>query len=350
MASYNNLYAPNSLGYKKAVSYSGDMESYKPWHLLGKKDVTETFSKKYRNNWAIVAEKRYKGNRFGYYLQFPLMLILTAFGIFFMPATIGVIFSGTVIIFFGTLASNYYFVFLALYGAFIIISYANGDKKNNALHLFYFILLIIASSFTVNQSDIPVFTGSFVSFLMLFFLLVAPAAYFPGKTRKITGFFLGLLVSSTIWLQNYRYADPAKIPVPGADIIFGASGSGFSGSLPQLPVVNSSLVDMNGKRVNEQGVIIPEGSDIQFEFNAKSITDRPLYLMIRSDFVYPITLNIGVNGQAHVTSVSAPALGGFFDYMPVMLPRNLFVPGKNRVNLHLDHGPAFAIYHVWLYQ
>ena len=350
MVSYNNLYAPNSLGYKKAISYSGDMESYKPWHLLGKKDLTETFSKKYRNSWAAVAENRYKGNHFGYLLKFPLMLALTIFGIYFMPAILGIIFSGTVIIFLGTLAPNYYFVFLALYGAFIIISYATGDKNNNALHLFYFISFIIASSITVNQSDIPVFTGSFVSLLMLFFLFIAPTAYLPGKTRKITGFSLGLLVTATIWLQNYRYADPSKIPVPGSGILFNASGAGFSRIMPQLPAITSSLIDLNGKRIIEQGIIIPEGSSIQFEFNTVSITANPLYLMIRSDFVYPVTLGISVNGHADVVNVSVPNLGGFFDYKAVKLPRKLFAPGKNSVKLHLTRGAAFAIYHVWLYQ
>ena len=350
MVSYNSLYAPNSLGYKKAISYSGDMESYKPWHLLGNKDVAESFSKKYRHNWAGIAEKRFKGNRFGYFLQFPLMLVLTAFGVIFMPSILGVIFSGTVIIFFGTLAPNYYFVFLALYGSFIVISHANGKKNNNALHLFYFISFIIASSITVNQSDIPVFTGSFVSLLMLFFLIIAPSAHLPGKTRKITGFTLGVFVTATIWLQNYRYTDPSRIPVPVTGVLFNANGAGFSRALPQLPAVTSSLVDMNGKRIIEQGVIIPEGSNLQFEFNAASITAGPLYLMIRSDFVYPVTLDISVNDHLNVAGFSAPNLGSFFDYKAIKLPRKLFVPGKNSVSLHLTRGAAFAMYHVWLYQ
>ncbi len=72
----------------------------------------------------------------------------------------------------------------------------------------------------------------------------------------------------------------------------------------------------------------------------------PVTLVLRSDFGYPATLILVVNGA--LMRVDLPVTGGVLNYWTVPLPAENLRVGRNTLGFEIRDHQALAIYHVWL--
>lgn len=251
------------------------------------------------------------------------------------------------VIYFASNLSHYYYV-ITLPWFFLMTSDWQAAKGSDDMAR----CLAVAATFIMlnialhEESDVYL-NALLMSAVLLFLIAILAGLYIKTLRFRAYYYSFAILMSGIVYLRANTLNDENVLYGYGRNTLLNVNGKMLTASVPKEKILHATYLEMHGGRLEENGYIMEPSETISLPFKLNRIPENGVAMVIRSDFNYPVTLNVTVNGHM-LDALNFPQIGGIFVDKIIPLASEGVKVGDNTVTVELANGHAFALFHLWM--
>jgi hypothetical protein len=250
---------------------------------------------------------------------------------------------GTALIFYLSLMSYYYHVFLASYIAMALWYKTTPNIAHSLYWLVSCLVIAILSLFAPHIMGVSV-----VISVVFWFTIPLVITHYLLLTRQQFLMGLGLMASLVLlWYLDQTSVDSKRSPYEHFKVEFTTDAYHLFLEKPHYQLLELNYLDNYASRIRQQSLILKQNEFVEFTvFNHGEWPEKPLQLILRSDFNYPITLRFSVNGHL-IKDKTIKRIGHFWAYETLVIPKTYLTTGENSFKIEVIEGKAWALAQIW---
>jgi hypothetical protein len=345
ISAHSGLFATNNVGYQKMVVNLSERPGYQTWSIASN-DLPEQLQSADADQDRLfhhVLSQRYQGNTLAFAFKVGLIFTLALLAFKILPLVQSTWILGTAFIFYLTLMSYYYHAFLASYVAMVLL-YQN--TPNIAHSLYWLISCLIIAIFALLTPHIAG-VSVIISVVLWFTIPLVITHYFlPARQQVLV--FLGLVAGlALLWYMDQVSVNPQQSPYEHFNVEFTTDANQLFLQKPRYELLELNYLDNYARRIRQHSLILEQDEFVEFTVShTEPFPKKPLQLILRSDFNYPVTLRFSVNGQV-IRDKVVKRVGHFWGYETVVIPKTYLTSGENSFKIEVIEGKAWALAQIW---